>query len=92
MLNSRFEQMVKEISEGTEKEKTNTEAETLKYFLVYSQGGAPEDYSVFYSTLVIAPDETTAIAKYCAKFPTVLPTDIGDDEPFSYGIEEFIPI
>lgn len=92
MTNSRFEQMVKDISEGTLEEKPKeTTKGTLKYFLVYSHGGAPEDYSVFYSTLVIAVDEATAISKYCAKFPTVLPTDIGDDD-CNYGIEELIPI
>ena len=91
---NRFEQIVQQISKDdfNSEEKPKSEEGSLKYFLVFSHGAAREDYSVYYSTLVIAIDKTNAIAKYCANFPNVKPADFGDDESFSYGIEEFTPI
>lgn len=42
----------------------------MRYFLIYTNGSSPEDYSVFYSTLVIAEDENEAAFKYCLRFDT----------------------
>lgn len=64
----------------------------MKYFLVYTHGQSPEDYSVFYSSLVIAEDEKSAIEKYCAQDPYgSTPQDFGDED-CEYGIDEFDPI
>lgn len=64
----------------------------MKYFIVYSNGPSPEDYSVFYSTLVIAEDEKSAIEKYCVyNNNEITPEEFNDDEN-GYGIQEFRPI
>lgn len=64
----------------------------MKHFLVYTHGQSPEDYSVFYSWLVIAEDEESAIEKYCAQDPDgATPSDFGDED-CEYGIDEMTPI
>ena len=35
-----------------------------KYFLIFTEGDSREDYSVFYSTLVIAYNEQHALTEY----------------------------
>lgn len=64
----------------------------MKYFIVYTNGHAPENYNVFYSSLVIAEDEASAIEKYCARDKYgATPQDFGDED-CGFGIEEFTPI
>jgi hypothetical protein len=64
----------------------------MKYFIVYEHGPGPESCNIFYSTLVIAEDETSAIIKYCLQCNIEIERFTDDDWSSGHGIQEMIPI
>ena len=53
-----------------------------KYFLIYTEGDSPEDYSVFYCDLVLATNKDDALINYFEL------NDIPQEERYMFGAEE----